>query len=184
MRPPQPGVTMMHRRKIFGWTWLALALMAAPAPLAAQQTSQDTASAAPSHWSRGHGPVEKLLRHRADLNLSEAQVARLEEINRRMEERNRPLVRQLVEMRRQWGPEFRRSRHDMTPEQRAELSRRMEEARPLVEQIHENNRSAMREVGEVLNPEQKASVREMLRRSKEHHEKRKRHGSERDERRN
>jgi hypothetical protein len=158
----------MHRRVLSSWLWLALALMVAPAPLAAQQ-SPDTAPAAPHHWSRGHGPVEKLLRHRAELNLSAAQVARLEEINQRMEERNRPLVRQLVEMRREWGPEFRRSRREMTPEQREELHRRMKEARPLFERIHENNRAAMREVGEVLNEEQKVMVREMVRKAHEKH---------------
>lgn len=164
-----------------GWLWLALALMLAPAPLAAQQ-SQDTARAAPHHWARGHGAVEKLLRHRAELNLSAAQVARLEEINERMEEHNRPLVRQLVEMRRHWGPEFRRSRREMTPEQRAELSRRMEAARPLMEKIHENNRAAMREVGELLNTEQKAAVRKMLHKGKHRHEQHRRGKPEHNER--
>jgi Spy/CpxP family protein refolding chaperone len=140
---------------------LFLALLSAPEALAAQRPSAPE-RAEESRESRG-GPVDLLLRRRDRLDLSEEQVSRLEEIRRRMEERNRPLVSRLLQMRREIRAEFGGSRRELEPARREEYRRRVEAARPLLREIRENNRAAMREVGEVLTRRQKERVRRMLR---------------------
>jgi len=147
-------------RNIFKYICLALVLAAAPARLMAQE---GRSQGAPKWGHHGKGPVEMLLRERAELNLTDAQVVRLKEIDARMVERNRPYVQQLTAMRRALPAELRGSPREMTEEQRAAFREKMKAAKPLFERIHENNHAAMREVGEVLNAEQKARVREMLR---------------------
>jgi hypothetical protein len=117
-----------------------------------------------------HGPVEKLIRNRVELQLTDEQVSRLEQVDARMRERNRPYVQRLIELRHGSHFEPHARREEMTAEQRAEFDRRVAEVRPLLDRIHENNRAAMKEVGAVLNPEQKARLRVMLRESRERHE--------------
>lgn len=153
---------------------LVLALLAAPAALPAQQ--HPSPPRGDGAKSAHEGPVEMLLRRSERLGLSEAQVARLEEIGRRMEETNRPLVARLLEMRRGLRADFRHDPDEMDPAERAEYRRRLEAARPLMREIRENNRAAMREVGEVLTPPQKDEVRRMLR---DRHDEKKGHGDER-----
>jgi hypothetical protein len=134
--------------------WLAALLVAlAPDSLPAQQ-------------ARGmlqHSPVDRLIEQREAFALSAEQVARLQVIDRRMEEVNRPLVQRLLELR--GGDPVRPE--EMTPEQREAFRARVEQARPLMQQIRRNNHEAMREVGTVLNDEQKAKVREHLRQRRE-----------------
>jgi|SRR5690606_317169 len=137
---------------------LILALASAPAEVAAQGHREPGAA----EHSRS-GPVEMLLRDRTRLELSAAQVERLEAIERRMEERNRPLVTRLVQMRRDIHSEFHGRDRELEPAEREEYQRRVERAKPLLREIRENNRAAMREVGEVLTSEQKERLREMLR---------------------
>ena len=149
------------------YLWLALLLACAPAPLAAQGPGPGPET---RHHKPMHGPVEKLLQNRSELRLSDEQVSRLEQIDARMRDRNRPYVQRLIELRRSSHFDPHRRREEMTPEQRAEFDRRVAEVRPLLEKIHQNNWAAMKEVGSVLNPEQKARVREMLRDSRERHE--------------
>lgn len=131
---------------------LLLAALLLAAPAAAQR--------GPDGPPPRHGPVEILLRNEAELGLTPAQTERLEEIRRAMEERNRPLVARLMEIRQ--GVHPRRPAEPPTPAQRAELRRAAREARPLMQQIRANNRAAMREVGALLTPEQKERVRELV----------------------
>ena len=83
----------------------------------------------PPHRKLMHGPVEKLIAHRAELQLTDEQVSRLEEIDARMRERNRPYVQRLIQLRHDshFDPHVRRE--EMTPEQRAEFERRVAEVR-------------------------------------------------------
>lgn len=151
---------------------LVLALLATPAALEGQRPAPGEAE----HGGRmRHGPVEMLLRERERLGLDAQQVARLEEIDRRMQERNGPVVARLVEMRRQLRAEFPGPFEEMAPEQREQFRRRLREAHPLLKEIRQNNDAAMREVGELLTPPQKEQVRELLR----EHRQRKEHGHER-----
>ncbi|CAN5583819.1 hypothetical protein BH24GEM3_BH24GEM3_14500 [soil metagenome] len=143
---------------------LALALLAAPAPLLAQG-SPDAARQQPRmirETMEQRSPLASLLRDREALGLTAAQVTRLEAIQQRMIERNRPLVQRLLEMRRSLGESPRGRTQEMTPEQRQRWQRHVEQARPIMKQIHENNRQAMEEVGSVLTPAQRAQVRERI----------------------
>lgn len=144
--------------------FFGLGLAALPAQLSAQgESPRPPRSERGSPEMHAHrSPVEMLLRRRAELELSDDQVARLQAIDQRMEERNRPHVQKLVAMRRALPAELRGSHREMTDAQKAEFRERMKEARPLMEQIHESNRSAMREVGEVLTADQKSRVRTIL----------------------
>lgn len=129
-------------------------------PLLGQQPDPPASGA---HKRGPHGPVEMLLRERQELGLTPEQVTQLEEIGRRMDALNRPLVTQLVEIRRRFQVEPGTPRSEMTPEQREAFQRALEEARPLIHQIREHNHAAMEEVRAVLTPEQRLQVREMLR---------------------
>lgn len=145
---------------------LLMALLLAPFPLVAQ--TGGTSPPAVEAKAQKRGPIEALLEHREALRLSGEQVARLTQIDAQMRERNRPLVEQLVRMRREIRGDTPRSA--LTPEQRAEQRQRLEVARPLMEQIRQNNHEAMRQVGEVLNEEQKQQVRTMLENRRDRHD--------------
>lgn len=105
------------------------------------------------------GPVEMLLRDRAELGLSEDQVQRLQVVKRQMEEKNRPMVTELLRIRREVDFPQRTRPEEMTPAQREAFQRHIEQARPLLDQIHRNNREAMKSVGDILTAEQKAKIR-------------------------
>jgi hypothetical protein len=117
-------------------------------------------------------PFDALMDVRAELQLSDAQVSRLQGIAARLEATNRPLREELL---RRWHA-FREQRRAellrMTPEQRqAELARVRaqgrppvpDELRPLVQRIRGNVAGARREAGTVLTPRQKARARQLLR---------------------
>lgn len=108
------------------------------------------------------GPVPKLLRHRAELGLTDEQTRRLQEIDRKMEEQNRPYVEKLIQIRREMRGRPGVRPENMTEAERAAFQSQMEAARPLWDQIRKNNHAAMHEVGEVLSAEQKAQLRELL----------------------
>lgn len=153
---------------------LFLSLLATPQALPAQRPSPPDAGEA--RESR-EGPVDLLLRGRERLRLNDEQVARLQEIRARMEERNRPLVARLLQMRREIRAEFRGSPRKLDRARREEYERRVEAARPLLREIRQNNRDAMREVGEVLTRGQKEQLRRMLRdRDDDDHDRRKGRG--------
>lgn len=143
----------------------SLVLMGVATSTVAAQTGRER----DQHRRRGSdaGPVPELLRHRTELRLSDDQVRRLQEIDAKMEEQNRPYVAQLLQIRRdmQVRPGVRPEK--MTEAERAEFQRHLEEARPLWNQIRKNNHAAMREVGGVLDEEQKALLRKLLRKPRE-----------------
>ena len=145
--------------------YLLIALMAAVAPSVAAQRGQE------GNQHRRNpaepGPVAELLRHRAELSLSDEQTRQLQEIDRRMDERNRPYVAQLLEIRRDMHVRPGVDKDEMTSAEREEFQQSMAKARPIWEQIRKNNHAAMRQVGDVLNSEQKAHLRELLRKPRE-----------------
>jgi hypothetical protein len=119
------------------------------------------------HRRNEAGAVPKLLRHRADLALTDDQVEKLQEIDRKLDDQNRPYVRQLIKIRHDMKVRSGVKPEDMTSAEREELRSHLEQARPLWEQISKNNHAAMREVGEVLNDQQKAQLRDLLRKPRE-----------------
>ncbi|HEX6746274.1 MAG TPA: hypothetical protein VF092_03085 [Longimicrobium sp.] len=150
-----------------------LALLLAISPVAAQTGGaaqlQPGAELLEEHEQR---PLETLMEVRRELNLTDAQMARLQQIAVRLNETNRPLREELFRQWQAYREERRAELLRMTPEQRqAELARiRAQgrppvppELRPLVQRIRGNIAGAMREAGTVLTPQQKARARELVR---------------------
>jgi Spy/CpxP family protein refolding chaperone len=106
------------------------------------------------------GPVEMLLRNRAELKLSTDQVTKLQEIDRQMEAKNEPYVTQLVQMRRQLPPPPRG--REPTTEEKEAFRVQMKAAEPLMKRIRDNNYACMRQVGEILTDDQKAKISTLL----------------------
>jgi hypothetical protein len=180
---------------------IALSLASGSAALNAQTPEREHRHARGSMA----GPVARILAQRDELGLSAQQVNRIEQIQATLEANNGPLVAQLrstlgdsmsLAGERRGDPAMRermreRASH-MTPEERAELRERLEERRgeptprlsaeqreairPLMEQMRENRVQALREVQEVLTPEQQSRLRELRegRGARERH-----HGAER-----
>jgi len=150
---------------------LAAGVLLAATPAAAQQ---DGPPPRPSDMleQREQRPFDLLMEARGELELSDAQVGRLQSIAARLEETNRPLRE---ELRRRWEQvreERRAELMRMTPEQRqAELQRVREQGpppvpeslRPLVQRMRRNIAGAVREAGTVLTPGQKARARALIR---------------------
>lgn len=158
-----------HRLRGMRARYIPLALLLALAPLPSLAQGGPPGPGERRAGGR-HGPVEKLIGNREALGLSDDQIARLQEIDDRLRERNRPFVQKLIEMRRGSHFDPRVKRGEMTPDQRAEFDRRIDEVRPLLSRIHENNVAAMREVGGVLTAEQKERIRSLLEEGKRRHE--------------
>lgn len=108
------------------------------------------------------GPIELLLARRDSLALTRAQVAQLEQLDAELRRENAPHVRNMLELRREVRPLIGVHPRDMTPAQREQFQKQAERARPIMQQVHENNRRAMERVSELLNTEQKRRVREWL----------------------
>jgi hypothetical protein len=153
---------------------LALALsLSAAAPLAAQP-GRDTMDAETAQENAARRPFDALLRHRAELELSDGQVRQLQTIRERLEQRNAPLRAQLVERGERWRAERRTQLERMTPQQRRQELRRLRQTpagqrvpadmQPLVRQMRVNIEEATHEAQGVLTAEQRLRVREILRR--------------------
>ncbi|HEX8359709.1 MAG TPA: hypothetical protein VF613_06375 [Longimicrobium sp.] len=153
---------------------MALALLAA-APVAAQQTGRAGAdSARHGRWEHGaHKPAfQGLIAHRQELQLTDAQVARLQEIGRRLDERNAPLRAQLAAHREQYAARRRAQMERLTPEQRRDTLQRLrqngrkrevpEAMRAPMAQMRENIRAAMQEAQGVLTAPQKERARQLM----------------------
>jgi acyl-CoA reductase-like NAD-dependent aldehyde dehydrogenase len=155
---------------------VALGLLAA-APAAAQQNGRPGAdSVRGGRWEQGgrqHRPAfQGLLAYRQELQLTDAQVTRLQEIGRRLEERNRPIRAQLQAQHEQFKAQRRAQMERLTPEQRRDTLRRLREEgqrreipqamRAPMEQMRANIRVAMEEAQGVLNAQQKERARQLM----------------------
>ena len=121
-------------------------------------------------------PLETIMEVRQELQLSDAQVSRLQQIAARLEATNRPLRAELVRRWQAYREQRRAELLRMTPAERQEELARIRaqqdgqgrppvpaELQPLVRQIRGNIAAAMREAGTVLTPGQKARARELVR---------------------
>lgn len=154
---------------------LAFALLAA-APVAAQSGRADSTRG--PRWERGathresKPAMERLVALRQELQLTDAQVARLQEIGRGLEERNAPFRAQLAAQRERYKAERRAQMERLTPEQRRDTLRMLRERRGRkelpqamrapMERMRENLRAAMQEAQAVLTPQQKESARQLM----------------------
>lgn len=150
---------------------VALSLAAgATAPLSAQP-GRDTAGVR----ARGEAlpAFQRLMRNRAELGLSDAQVRQLEGIREGLEARNAPLRQQLAAQSQRWRTERREQLQRLTPEERrAELRRLRGQPRdervpadmqPVVRQMRVNIEEAMHQAQGVLTAEQRVRARDLLR---------------------
>jgi hypothetical protein len=157
---------MTLRTPFFSLALLLVAASTAVAQGGPSRTDDSHRRGAPEEeYRRGgprDGPVAKLLRHHTDLGLTDDQVRQLREIDRKMDEQNRPFVAQLLRIRKDMNVRPGVRPEDMTDAEREEFQSHMAAARPLWEQIRKNNRAAMHEVGNVLDAKQKAALRELL----------------------
>lgn len=154
---------------------VVLSLLAA-APAAAQTGRPGADSARGGRWEQGgkhHRAFQGLLAHRQELRLTDAQVVRLQEIGRGLEERNRPLRAQLRAQQEQFKAQRRAQMERLTPEQRRDTLRRLRQEghrreipqamRAPMAQMRANIRAAMEEAQGVLNPQQKERARQLMR---------------------
>jgi len=161
---------------------VALTLLAA-APAAAQTGRAGADSARGGRWEHGgkhHRPAfQGLLAYRQELQLTDAQVTRLQEIGRRLEERNGPIRAQLQAQHEQFKAQRRAQMERLTPEQRRDTLRRLREEgqrrhrevpqamRAPMEQMRANIRAAMEEAQGVLNAQQKERARQLMREARQ-----------------
>ena len=151
----------MH--KVIAYILLAFGLTLTPLAGEAQQPKpqQGQRGAQVGRFDPGDtGPVALLLRNRAELKLTAEQVTRLQEIDVEVEQKNRPFVTQLVEIRRQL-PRIPRGR-EPTAEQREAFEAHMRAAQTLMKSIDENWKAAMRQVGQILTEEQKGKIHALV----------------------
>lgn len=142
---------------------LLFSLVLAPMPASGQASGTTRDEDRPER-----GPIAILLEQREALALTAEQVTELDAIRQRMEEQNRPVVEQLVQIREKWRRERPANWRELTPKEREAARKRFQgearaEARPLMATIRGNNREAMRAVRAVLTEEQQRKVRELVR---------------------
>jgi Spy/CpxP family protein refolding chaperone len=92
---------MMHRSKLLAIT-LATGLVAAAKPAMAQ-TGQDRNPPAAADTGRTKDPITRMLEQRQQLQLTDDQVARLEQIRTKYQERNQARMEQLRRDRETWS---------------------------------------------------------------------------------
>ncbi|HEU4455283.1 MAG TPA: hypothetical protein VFR81_19620 [Longimicrobium sp.] len=161
--------TLLHR-----WV-LALLLVAAPA--AAQPGEGHRDGRPPTGMEmEERRPFELLHRARAELQLTDGQVSRLQRISRELQARNRPLRErleaELMRIRQERRAEIERELRPLSPEERrARLRELMEQPprrelpshmRPVAEEMRRNIRHATREAQQVLTPRQRMRARRMF----------------------
>lgn len=174
---------------------IAAALAAAPVAASAQATPPAAGQGERGHQGqhgergvrgqRGPGmgsPVQRILSRREQLKLTDAQVQRLQAIDRDLQTRNAPLQQQLAALfpeRAQRGQgqaegrpqgerrarphsaaraERRRQRPQLTEAQRQQMQQRRAQAQPVMQQLRQNGEAALTQARSVLTAEQQAQV--------------------------
>jgi Spy/CpxP family protein refolding chaperone len=179
---------------------VAAALVAAPVPALAQTTPPPAAHGEHAREGRGElrgqrgpgggSPVQRLLSQRERLKLTDAQVQRLQAIDRDLQARNAPLQQQLAAIfperaRRAEGARAqgeRRARPDsaqrgerrgrgergdrpqLTEAQRQQMQQRRTQAEPVMQQLRQNREAALTQARAVLTAEQQAQVSQWMER--------------------
>jgi hypothetical protein len=173
VREPDDGARDVRTMKIHPLLPAAVALLLGASPALAQEPPAARGELPAQADER---PFERLLQVRQELQLSDAQVDRLQLIALRLEDTNAPLRAELMRQWQAWRQERRNELLRMTPEARqAELRRLQEEGppplpenlRPLAQRIRGNIAAAMREAGGVLTPQQKSRARALMRQQRQ-----------------
>src|SRR5262245_9588174 len=118
----------------------ALALLALPATLLAQGGRERGGRG----FGPGANPVEFVLQHRSDLNLSADQVTKLEAVASQLEQNNKPIIAELQKNR----PA---NRQEMTEQQR-------EAMRSVMEKLRDNREDAQKQMAGILTQDQETKL--------------------------
>jgi Spy/CpxP family protein refolding chaperone len=102
-------------------------------------------------------PLELLMEHGDQLELTEPQIERLNRVRARLARANEPLVRRMLNLRRQWQQQRLLSAPDS-----ARLARIRAAAEPVHARIQANNRTAMQAVNRVLTRQQRQRLRAIV----------------------
>jgi Spy/CpxP family protein refolding chaperone len=161
---------------------LAAVLVGLPAAALAQAPAQGPAPARPDSGRRMGGAADWLLAQRAQLNLTNDQVKKLEGIRSKYEKKNQPLREQI---RKAWAGQrgvsdsaLRDSLRSMSPDQRRQAfrERRAErrqflsqhpEVTSAMKQLHANREAARKEAVAVLTPAQRDQLKALRRQRRE-----------------
>ncbi len=129
---------------------------------AACQEAPVDPSSAPGPGGAGRGLLGRIVAKSAELGLTADQVAKLTAIGEQLQAKNAALQEQLKAI---LGdrPE-RGAMRELSAEEREALRAKMEQARPILEQLRENSRAAFEEARAILTAEQQAKIREHTRR--------------------
>lgn len=132
------------------WTLaLTVALMALPGVVVAQQRG-------PGAYHGERNPVRRILLQRDSLELGADQVTRLTAIAERLDAETAPLLQRMSELRGEMPP---RPEGRPSAEERERFRQKMEELRPVREQLRERHRAAIEEARGVLSEDQWDLVR-------------------------
>lgn len=169
---------------------LAAALLASPVAAAAQDGpppphgehgQQQRGRRGPGLGREGRGPIDGILAQREQLRLTDAQVTRLQAIQRDLQQKNAPLQQQLQSLfprpeggqrpprdsARSGERRERGERPQLTAEQRQQMQQRREQARPVMERLQANGREAMEAARGVLTQAQKDQLRAQMEQRRE-----------------
>ena len=102
-------------------------------------------------------PLDLILDHQQQLELTDQQLAQLDRIRERLVRTNEPLVRRMLTLRRQWQ----RQRLLSSPDP-VRLARIRSAAEPVHARIQSNNRTAMQAVNRLLTRPQRQRLRAIV----------------------
>lgn len=139
------------------WLWLGVMIvLALPSQVDAQHSRRD--------HSRGlNGAVERLYEDRESLGMTDAQLARVQEIKAGADSRKQPFWQQIMAVRHELKTRQKAEPDMPQAEKTALVERSGQEIERLLNEIRAIDHEAMREVGAVLTPQQKEMIMEMIR---------------------
>jgi Spy/CpxP family protein refolding chaperone len=111
----------------------------------------------------GGSAAARLIARQQQLGLSTEQVSRLQAIDAQLKAKNQPILAQLQSFRPDSATREAFRGGQLSDAQKQALGARREQARPLVQQLRDNQRQAMEQVRGVLTPEQQSHLREQMR---------------------
>ncbi len=136
---------------------LAAALLLPAALMAQQPQAQQPPQGAPRMGGRGmmmRSPIAIAIAHKADLSLTDDQVAKLNDIEKQLQEKNAP-IRDKMRESMQGAGDF----QSMTDEQRQAMREKMQ---PLMQQMRANTAAARQDAEKLLKPEQVSKLQDIL----------------------
>ncbi len=127
----------------------ALTLLVLPAALLAQGNRGERGGRGFGAGGPGMNPVEMILEHRSELNLTADQVGKLESVAKKLDEQNQPIIAELQKLRGNGRSE------ELTEQQR-------EQVRAAMEKVRDNREDAQKAVAEILTAQQEEQLHSFM----------------------